>query len=432
MTPAPRFHSTENNKAETDVKKTTISTLIAVIPAWLATEAWAVNLGEGLEFNGYLRMGVVSERQTDAGGVNKYALGSGAELFRLGNEGDTYLEASLKKVFQLPGGITWAAAFTGTYWNGLANFRGTGDQGMYVTKEAYVTTSGYAFSPAAIFWAGKRYIEREDVHIVDHFFYSVGGPTIDTGVGATNIPVGEQTRLGISVLRSGQRFSPTDNRRDATRLNVDFYNIPVTRTDRLRVIGEVMHGEFPGGNGGGALTFKYDSPNFPLPSVTNSVWVQGSTGYASLETGFGTLNSPTGTNSVRLIDSVNWQVGRFGGQALAVYQRGLNEHGSGGSTGTSVGGRVSYAVTPYLKLLSEVGLTTLRANGGPLQRLDKYTVAAALSSGPGLLSRPELRIYATRVAWNDAALAAQGAQWGAWSAGRRSTNLYGIQLESWW
>ena len=209
--------------------KKTISTLIAMMPAWLATEARAMDLGNGLEFNGYLRVGAVSERQTDTGGVNKYALGSGAELFRLGNEGDTYLEAGLRKTFQLPGGITWAAAFTGTYWNGQANFRGLGDQGMYVTKEAYVTTSGYAFSPAAIFWAGKRYIEREDVHIVDHFFYSVGGPTIDTGIGATNIPVGDQARLGVSVLRSGQRFSPTDNRRDATRLNVDFYNIPVTR-----------------------------------------------------------------------------------------------------------------------------------------------------------------------------------------------------------
>ncbi|WP_197340010.1 carbohydrate porin, partial [Ralstonia solanacearum] len=117
--------------------KKTIRTLIAMMPAWLATEARAMDLGNGLEFNGYLRVGAVSERQTDTGGVNKYALGSGAELFRLGNEGDTYLEAGLRKTFQLPGGITWAAAFTGTYWNGQANFRGLGDQGMYVTKEAY-------------------------------------------------------------------------------------------------------------------------------------------------------------------------------------------------------------------------------------------------------------------------------------------------------
>ncbi|WP_280639048.1 carbohydrate porin [Ralstonia solanacearum] len=99
--------------------KKTIGTLIAAIPAWLATEAWAMNLGNGLEFNGYLRMGVVSERQTDAGGVNKYALGSGAELFRLGNEGDTYLEASLTKVFQLPAGSLGrprSPVPTGTAW----------------------------------------------------------------------------------------------------------------------------------------------------------------------------------------------------------------------------------------------------------------------------------------------------------------------------
>jgi maltoporin len=48
------------------------------------------------------------------------------------------------------------------------------------------------------------------------------------------------------------------------------------------------------------------------------------------------------------------------------------------------------------------------------------------------MTRPELRLYATRVAWNTAALDAQGAQWGTWSAGRRSTNLYGVQVESWW
>jgi maltoporin len=145
--------------------KTRIRTLIATAALCPSTQVFAMDLGNGLEFTGYIRAGVVAEHQTDDGGVNKYALGSGAELFRLGNEGDTYAELGLKKTFHFDSGVTWSAAFTATYWNGLANFRGLTSDGMYVTKEAYVATSGYAFSPSTIFWAGKRYVEREDVHI---------------------------------------------------------------------------------------------------------------------------------------------------------------------------------------------------------------------------------------------------------------------------
>ncbi len=412
--------------------KEKLKRLAAAAALCTGTQAMAMDLGDGWEVVGYVRAGAVSEHQTDNGGVNKYALGNGAELFRLGNEGDTYIELGLKKTFQLDSGVRWTAAYTGTYWNGLANLRGVGSDGAYAAKEAYVTTTGLAFSPSTVFWAGKRYVEREDVHIVDHFFYSVGGPTIDLGAGANNIPIADSAKLGIAVMRNQQRFNPTEDRKDPTRANVDVYDIPVTEGGRLRVIGSLMFGNGQGGIGGKALTFKYDQANFVLPNVTNSVWLQTSSGYSSLETGFAPLNSPTGTRSVRLVDSVAWQAGRFGAQALAVYQRGKDELGAGSSTGSSFGGRLSYGVNHNVKLLTECGWTRLRVNGGPLQRLDKYTAAIALSKGPELMTRPELRLYATHVAWNQAALDAQGAAWGAWSAGRHSTNMVGVQLESWW
>ena len=412
--------------------KTWISMLITAVSLCPCATAVAMDLGDDFEFDGYVRAGFVSEHETDTGGVNKYALGDGAEEFRLGNEGDTYTELSLKKTFHFDGGITWSGAYTATYWNPEANFHDLRSQGQYFAKEEYVETSGYAFSPSTVFWIGKRYVEREDVHIVDHFFYSVGGPTIDPGAGANNIPLGSAAKLGISVFRSQQYFSPTVNQKDATRMNLDVYDIPVTQGGKLRVIGEVMHGDFPGGESGNALTLKYDQAGFILPGITNSLWLQGSTGYASLETGFGALENPSGTNSVRLLDSLNWQLGRFGGQALGEYQRGQDEHDTGSTTGTSFGGRVSYALAQHVKLLSECGWTTLRVNGGSLQKLDKYTAAIAFSTGPDLMTRPELRFYATHVTWNQAALEAQGATWGSWSAGRHSTNMLGVQVESWW
>jgi maltoporin len=414
--------------------KTWISTLIAAASLCPCAKVLAMDLGDGFEFDGYVRAGFVSEHLQDNGDVNKYALGTenGAEEFRLGNEGDTYTELSLKKTFHFDGGVQLSAAYTASYWNPAANFRDLRSQGEYFGKEEYLSATGFSFAPSVDFWAGKRYIEREDVHIVDHFFYSVGGPTIDPGVGADNIPLGSAAKLGVSVFRSQQYFSPTLNHKDATRMNVDVYDIPVAQDSKLRVVGEVLHGEFPGGETGTALTVKYDKANFLLPGITNSVWLQGSTGYASLETGFGDLENPSGTRSVRVLDSMTWQLGRFGGQALAEYERGQDEHDSGSTTGTSFGGRVSYAVARYVKLLSECGWTTLRVNGGPLQKLNKYTAAVAFSTGPDFMTRPELRFYATHVDWNQAALDAQGATWGSWSAGRHSTNMIGVQVESWW
>jgi maltoporin len=140
-----------------------------------------------------------------------------------------------------------------------------------------------------------------------------------------------------------------------------------------------------------------------------------------------------GQKSWRVVDSLSWQSGRFGGQTILAYQHAKADGGPSDGLVTkdiSVGGRVSYAFTDHLKLLAEAGSTSRAIDGQPTQRLHKLTIAPALSLGPGFFSRPELRLYATRVKWNDAAAAANAASFGA--GGRTSSTLFGVQLEAWW
>ena len=72
-------------------------------------------------------------------------------------------------------------------------------------------------------------------------------------------------------------------------------------------------------------------------------------------------------------------------------------------------------------------MTTRVNSGGDTQRLNKLSIGLGLGPRPGYLSRPELRVYCTRLEWNDAAAAARTTL-----AGRNGTTLLGLQLESWW
>ena len=70
----------------------------------------------------------------------------------------------------------------------------------------------------------------------------------------------------------------------------------------------------------------------------------------------------------------------------------------------SAGTRVSVALTENFKVLGEVGFDRVtKSNGSPQQYLSKFTIAPTISSGKGLLTRPELRLFCTWALWNEAA-----------------------------
>ena len=137
----------------------------------------------------------------------------------------------------------------------------------------------------------------------------------------------------------------------------------------------------------------------------------------------------------RLVESLTWQASALGGQVVALFGR----HGQDVANGIaaryaemSVGGRVSYAVTPHIKLLAESGYMEKRPDGSGTQRLAKLTLAPTWSTGPGFWNRPELRLYVTVARWNDAANAGAGLDGlSGLGDGRTRGTSWGVQLETW-
>ncbi len=102
-------------------------------------------------------------------------------------------------------------------------------------------------------------------------------------------------------------------------------------------------------------------------------------------------------------------------------------------TRTSLGGRVSYAVTQNFKLLTEVGITSAKQDGvAGTGRLNKITFAPTLALNGDFWSRPELRFYATHISWNDAAYNISGSTpAGLTDKSKKSATLVGVQAELW-
>ena len=212
---------------------------------------------------------------------------------------------------------------------------------------------------------------------------------------------------------------------------MDVYDLAVNPNGKLRIVGTATKGDFTGGKSGFGLTGQHIQKGLP-GNLINTVWVQYAQGSAGLNSNFGNATADSDNKSIRLIDSIEWQSGRLGGQAQVMFQ---NDRVAGGADTKSatIGGRVSYGVTRNFKLLSELAYSQIKPDGSPTANLTKFTFAPTISSGPDFWNRPELRLYVTTAKWNDAANARNGA--GGLTGigdGKKSGTSFGLQAEVWW
>jgi maltoporin len=83
-------------------------------------------------------------------------------------------------------------------------------------------------------------------------------------------------------------------------------------------------------------------------------------------------------------------------------------------------------VAKNIKLYGDFNIATLKTDGSERQRIDKETIAVAVAPNTDFWSRPEVRLYLTRVGGNDAYKAT-----GVFGT-RSSAILAGVQVEAWW
>ncbi len=370
----------------------------------------------GLEFTGYLRTGFYASANGQAKG--QYQLGGSLGHYRLGNEGDNYFEVLIGKNWDLGGGVKWGVHWMPNYYNGTTG-----------TPQIYSDITGLGFAPNVSFWAGQRFHRVQDIHIIDQWLVQDGD---NYGAGADGIDVGFG-KLNLAVYSDGNSDNKNSTTNNARRANFQWRDLPVNPGGKLTLTGGVVNGTFAQGANGGALGLLHNQADFVVPGLTNSFFLQGSTGHADIDGKFYNLDTAgvpaMGAKQSRIIESINWQSGVFGGQALVGYQTIKPDNGVT-TKDVSLGGRVSYGVAKNVKLLGELGLTQRKIDGQDKQNLSKGTFAVAFSPNTDFWTRPEFRVYATRANWNDAAAAA--APTGGALFGRTKATTVGVQVEAWW
>jgi maltoporin len=381
----------------------------------VAAPMLAASLGHcaGFEYSGYFRTGPgLTSADTSRA---CYALNSGSRgmKYRLGNECDFYGEFQFAQGFRTEGIDTKVTLMVNHYTAATD----TNGQGLGI-EQMFAEAKGFDIAPQATFWIGKERGRRGDVHIVDTFFVQMAG----VGAGFKGQPAGPG-KLGVAYYR-------TDGSADKPghRLNVEYVALPVNEGGKLNLFATATQGDFTGGKSGAGLTLRHDQKGlFGSPNLSNTLFVQVAQGSTSLDANFGDLQASSAARSWRIVESVNGQLGAFGGQAMLLLASEKDTLGRK-TDSRSLGGRLSYAFTRHFKLVSEVSYSQAKPQGAATQKLAKVTIAPTLALGPDFWSRPEFRAYVTTARWNKPAgnVTGQPAL-----ANKTSGTSYGAQVE-WW
>lgn len=377
-----------------------------------------VNEATGLEFWGYARSGFYSGHKDQGRLRGNYSLGGDLHKYRLGNEGDHYIEFGIGKRFDLGDGLKWGVFYMPKIYNG--------DSG---TAQAYATMTGI-FGNSATLWAGQRFHRIQDVHILDNWVMEDGD---NYGAGIDDIPMFGLGTLNVALHNSDSFDNEAGNPNNAKRLNVQWRKIPTNPGGTITLTGGIVSGSFAQGSDGGALGIVHNQKDFLVKGLNNSLMLQASTGHASINGKFYGLDSngasQMGAKQRRILDVVDFQFGKLGGQALIGYQT-LSPDSGADIKDFSLGGRVSYGIAKHTKLLAELATTQRKVEGEANRRLNKGTVAVAFAPNTDFWTRPEFRIYYTHANWNSAAQIAAANSYGF--GGKRNNNTLGVQMEVWW
>ncbi|MFL6698829.1 MAG: maltoporin [Vitreoscilla sp.] len=396
----------------------------AVFRAAIACAAGLAGVSaHAVDWTGYLRGGPAA---TNVSGESRqcYGLNSPGLKYRLGNECDFYGEFQLAQAMKADG-VDFNAVLMTNYYSPQ-----TESNNNFGVEQAYVEMKGVDIAPQALFWMGKRR-DRDDVHIVDTFFTNMSG----VGAGVENIDAGFG-KFGFSGYKTDSTPVRNDDGSLATtatpsngiaRLHAQLYDIGVNPDGKLRLVATYSKADSQGGRKGqDGFGFTVEHVQDKFFGGGNHIWAQYSQGSTNINQGFGNALADSGTKTYRIVESPSWQIGSFGGQAIALYQHDKTDTTSWNSY--SIGGRGSFAMSKNLKFLTEVGYSNRKESGGPSENLTKVTIGPALSTGPDFWKRPELRLYATFASFNRAA--AEDPQNGL-PTNKTSAVSYGAQVEIW-
>lgn len=448
---------------------------------WLPLSA-AVALALGsvtasaVDFHGYFRAGM--QANTEGGAV--YCLGTGNEGHRVGrlaDECDTYAEIALsQEVYNKANSkftVNTLVAYgttegnvdqQGDSWQGLGG-EGPWDGQRLSIRELYAkydTADGYSI------WAGKRFYQRKDIHILDFYYLNNSG----YGAGIENIDVGAgNVALAVTKWANDGSSKSAENFRNVYKLDARWNGIPVgfgtvdaSVIYALPFISDAQKKNAAGNNreiqarSGALVTLEHNSTiNTDAMSIMNKFVIQyGTNGFAYI----GQFGNHAGDNytpdtdveSVRLIDWGTLDVGNFGlGYSVVwAHKNSGDKHGNNAWTSNRSGWdysvvlRPEYKWTEYTRTTLELGYSATKTDGWKANTdpakgkvyedpdVTKITLAQQFTPGKGFWSRPAIRFYVSYISGD---LFAHG-----WATNYATKNVdedeeqitVGTQVEAWW
>ena len=430
-----------------------------------------------VDFHGYFRAGT----NLAFSGGNAYCLGTGADghkVGRLGDECDTYAEIALSQdvynkantKFDVHTLVAYGTT-EGTVDKQGNGWQGIGGNGPWGGQRESIRElwSGYTPAEGYTIWAGKRFYQRKDIHILDFYYLNNSG----YGTGIENIDVG-LGNVSLAVIKwandNDNGAGDDDVWRNVYKLDARWNGIPVgfgtldaSVIYALPYISDHQRDIYDGdrrGNqadSGVLLTLDHSSSvNTDSLSLMNKFIFQfGTNGFGyvgAFKNHAGDNYTPDfGVQGIRLIDWGTLDMGNFGlGYSLLWgHLNSQNKHQNRSAAWTytrsgweySIVLRPEYKWTEFTRTTLEVGYSQMKTTGwvvdptihaGKDPEVHKVTLAQQFTPGKGFWSRPAIRFYVSYIG---------GDQFGdSWNPGYKNHNkdrhnfqyTIGSQVEAWW
>ncbi|MEA5225852.1 maltoporin [Enterobacter cloacae] len=429
------------------------------VPLALAIAAGIMSAQAGaVDFKGYARSGI---GWTGSGGEQQCfaTTGTGGTKYRLGNECETYAELKLgqevwkegDKSFYFDTNVAYSVSQQNDWESTSPAFREANVQGKNLIE----------WLPGSTIWAGKRFYQRHDVHMIDFYYWDISGP----GAGIENIDLGFG-KLSLAATRSsesGGSATFADRYENGDRV---YDNIVPNDVFDVRLAGLETN---PGGTL--ELGVDYGHTNIPddyylQPGASKDGWLFTAEHTQSMMKGFNKFVLQYGTDSMTSNgkgipqggsvdnDGSMWRVLDHGAITLAdrwdlmyvgMYQN-IDRDNNNGTEWWTVGVRPMFKWTPIMSTLLEVGYDNVKS-----QRTDeknsqyKITLAQQWQAGDSIWSRPAIRVFATYAKWDEKWGYANNSDTGytsgvaysdtsakTFSRGDNDEWTFGAQMEIWW
>ncbi|WP_221801357.1 maltoporin [Oceanobacter mangrovi] len=365
-------------------------------------------------FHLYFRSGIGSA--VDGGDQVCYKAQNAPAKYRLGNECETYAAVRLIKGLDVEGAgkfkVTTEMIYEtdqNTDWEQINGDTSSADR-LAIRRFNVAGTDVIEALPGATLWIGKEFVDRQNVHINDFFYWDPKGP----GVGLRDIDVGFG-KVGVSWLRNGST-NATDDGGDAGNYVNNTYDIRLSKvalTDKVSAEFGLTLGStsgtkrlsYDGNDNSGSLV----TVNFMFSDVlggSNKLTLQHAKDGMIADANTGNQNGSLEGDFFRIIDSGIVAIGdQTEAQFVAIYEdKNDDKAATEGYTWTSFGIRPVVQWGGYSSTAFELGydLVDPKADGLKTASMTKFTVAQQFSAGSKFYSRPSLRLFATFAKWDDA------------------------------